>query len=166
MSFEGDALTVLLARLREASDISDISENECVLDHVEGGFASKPTRVTPSDIRPNAESQVEILRRSLKISENVRSIMQKKIENMTQKLEKAADDNTTLKASLKRTEDDKQKVKDLLDKSFTKATRLDSLLKEHVRTIKNLSEKLAKNDERLKDMTVSRDIALRDQSKN
>jgi len=67
MSLEGDDLTVLLVRLREASDISDITENECVLDHLAGGAVSKPTRVTPSDIRPNAESQVEILRRSLKV---------------------------------------------------------------------------------------------------
>ncbi len=96
MSFEGDALTVLLVRLREASDISDITENECVFDNLEGGFASKPKRVTPSDIRPNAESQVEILRRSLKSSENVRSIMYKKIEDMTLKLEKTDDDNKTL----------------------------------------------------------------------
>jgi len=159
MSFEGDALTVLLARLREASDISDVRENECVLDNLAGGAVSKPTRVTPSDIRPNAESQVEILRRSLKSSENVRSIMQKKIKDMTLKLEKADDDNKTLK-------DDNQKVKISLERAFIKATRLESSLKENVRTIKNLREKLKDNDTLLKDVTISRDIALRDQSKN
>ena len=159
-------MTVLLARLREASDISDITENECVLDHVEGGFASKPTRVTPSDIRPNAQSQVEILRRSLKSSENVRIIMQKKIKDMIQKLEKADDDNKTLKDSLKRTEDDNQKVKISLDKAVTNATRLESSLEKSMKNIKDLREKLKRNDTLLKDVTISRDIALRDQSKN
>jgi len=159
MSLEGDALTVLLARLREASDISDITENERVLDHLAGGTVSKKTRVTPSDIRPNAESQVEILRRSLKSSENVRSIMQKKIEDMTLKLEKADDDNKTLKASLKRTEEDNQKA-------VTKTTRLESSLEESMKNMKDLREKMKDTDVLLKDMTISRDIALRGQSKN
>jgi len=77
---------------------------------------------------------------------------------MTLKLEKADDDNKTLK-------DDNQKVKISLEKTFTKATRLESSLKENVRTIKNLREKLKENDTVLKDVTISRDIALRGQSK-
>jgi hypothetical protein len=92
--------------------------------------------------------------------------MKRKIEDMTQKLEKADDDNKTLKASLKRTEDDNRKVKNLLDKAVTNATILESSLEESMKNIKDLREKLKDTDERLKDMTVSRNIALRDQSKN
>jgi molybdopterin-biosynthesis enzyme MoeA-like protein len=92
--------------------------------------------------------------------------MKRKIEDMTLKLEKADDDKKTLKDSLKRTEDDNQRVKILLEKAITTATRSESSLEESMKNIKDLREKLKRNDTLLKDVTISRDIALRDQSKN
>ncbi len=93
-------------------------------------------------------------------------LQKRKIEDMTLKSQKADDDNKTLKNSLIRTEDDNRKVKISLEEAITKDTRLESLLEGNMKNITELSEKLKKNDERLKDMTVSRDTALRHQSLN
>jgi hypothetical protein len=161
MSFEGDALTVLLARLRETCDISDITENECVFDHLAGGGASKPARVTPSDIRPSAQREVEILRRSLDSSEALRIRMQQTIDEMTRRLQKADDDNKTLKISLKKTGDEYNTVKISLNNANTLAIRFQRSCEESMKNMKDLSERLEERDKLLTDMTVNIDNALK-----
>ena len=70
MSLEFDPMPVLLARLREVSDISHIN-------HLEGGGLSKPNKVVPVNT-PSLESQIETLRRSVQTGQNARETMEKK----------------------------------------------------------------------------------------
>jgi len=93
MSLEFDTMPVLLARLREVSDISHII-------HLEGGASSKSSKVAPVNT-PSLESQIETLRRSLQSGQNARETMEKKIKSMTVQLEKTEDDHRKVQLLLK-----------------------------------------------------------------
>ena len=142
MSLEFDPMPLLLARLREASDISHIN-------HLEGGGLSKPNKVVPVNT-PSLESQIETLRRSLQTGQNERETMKKKIKSMTVQLEKTEDDNHRLEDSLKTAKDDNHIYFDSLKKADLKIIDLQADLK--------LSKDLQK------DTMISRDNALRKHS--
>ena len=72
MSLEFDTMPVLLARLREVSDISHIN-------HLEGGGLSKSSKVVSVNT-PSLENQIETLRHSLQIGQNARETMEKKLK--------------------------------------------------------------------------------------
>lgn len=134
MSLEFDPMPVLLARLREASDISHIN-------HLEGGGLSKPNKVVPVNT-PSLEKQIETLRRSVQTGQTERETMEEKNKSMTVQLAKTEDDNRKVQLLLK-TATERVTVlekKALDDESMLKIRRL--ALKTNDDQISNLQKNL------------------------
>ena len=113
MSFEEDAMPSLLARLREVSDVWNMTHDRCVFDHLEV-IGSSRHRVAPESEQTSNTTKQE--RRDKKLKE--------KEDKLKEEQRKLQEEQKKLKADRKDLERRKQFIKDDL-------TRINKEIREH-----------------------------------
>jgi hypothetical protein len=184
MSWDENVMPDLLARLREVSDFSDMTHNDCVFDHLEGVAQSRNQVVPFESERETLRYQIESLseqnrslQRDLETSNKKNVELQRSLLNavrvkdtMTLKIRTLETGKSTIEKDLQATKlklqkslEENKKVKDDLKNADNRATSLTNAIdSERGKCIQNAEEyKKDKKDMNniIKDLRISLQIA-------